>query len=391
MSSMLKKLFKKFSILPKKPSKTVPLKRVIKKKVAIKKEKITKKKRSIKKKQEKEATFSSISKAKSNPIIIPDSKTEWRAWQTFNPTAIYLNNKVHLLYRAVGNDGISRFGYANSTDGFHIDEHPTQPAYQEKIEIPKSIPSIASGGSFAGCEDPRMVHIEDEDTIYITYTSCINGLRVALSSINTKDFLAKRWNWKPAQHISPPHEVHKNWVLFPEKINNKYAILHALNPISIAYLDTLDFNDTYIASHYSPGKPTDDRWDSYIRGAGPPPIKTKYGWLLLYHAMNHQDMSKYKVGAMLLDLNDPTKILHRSHAPLLVPEEPYENNGYKGGVVYTLGAVIKGDNLLLYYGGADSHVCVAYTNLEEFLRELRFKGKRDAPLQQRELNRAIKK
>ena len=328
------------------------------------------KRRPARKKPHQEKSFTSVVKHIDNPIISPDQSVPWRSWQTFNPAALYLNNKVHLLYRAIGNDGVSRFGYANSIDGFHIDEHPTEPAYREKIETASVVQTPTSGGSFAGCEDPRMVHILEEKTIYITYTSCVNGLRVALSSINEDDFLGKRWNWKKPQHISAPHEVHKNWVLFPEKINGSYAFLHALNPISIAYVDSLDFNGAYIPSHYSPGKPTDSRWDSYIRGAGPPPIKTEYGWLLFYHAMNHRMMAEYKVGAMLLDIHDPTKILYRSHAPILAPEELYEKHGYKGGVVYILGAAVKDNTLLLYYGGADSYVCVAHAKFDTFLSEL---------------------
>ena len=347
-------------------------------------------KRSVKKSLSQKEPFVTVTKHGGNPIISPDPSVAWRAWQAFNPAALYLDQKVHLLYRAIGNDGVSRFGYANSSDGFHVDMHASSPAYRESVETATTIPhTLRSGGSFAGCEDPRMVYIEEDATIYITYTSCVNGLRVALSSIRKDDFLAHRWHWRQPQHISAPHEVHKNWVLFPEKFHGKYAILHALNPISIAYVDTLIFNGTYIQSHYHPGTPTDDRWDSYIRGAGPPPIKTAHGWLLFYHAMHHSDMSEYRVGAMLLDLDDPTTVLHRAHAPVLTPEEEYETHGYKGGVVYLLGAVVKDGTLLLYYGGADSYVCVAHADLAAFLSELRTGA---TPLLQRKrLKRAVKK
>ncbi|MDP3004338.1 MAG: hypothetical protein Q8N43_02440, partial [Candidatus Azambacteria bacterium] len=110
------------------------------------------------------------------------------------------------------------------------------------------------------------------------------------------------------------------------------------------------------------------------RGAGAPPLKTKYGWLLFYHAMDN-DWSKYKVGAMLLDLNDPTKILYRAKEPVLEPEEIYENNGYKPGIVYISGAVIKDGDLLVYYGCSDSYVSVAYANLDDFLEALKKEAK----------------
>jgi predicted GH43/DUF377 family glycosyl hydrolase len=91
--------------------------------------------------------------------------------------------------------------------------------------------------------------------------------------------------------------------------------------------------------------------------------------------MDKKDPGKYKVGAMLLDLNDPTKVLRRSRIPILEPNEFYENNGFKAGVVYASGAIIKGGNLIVYYGGADSYVCAASTNLKSFLNSLKKNSK----------------
>lgn len=319
-----------------------------------------------------------VKKVTDNPMITPKDENSWESWQTFNPAAILIKDKVHFLYRAIGDDGISRFGYANSKDGFKLSERHPLPVYQDPGICGKYVYySFASGGSWGGCEDSRMVRIDKDDKIYIIYTSCSDGLRINLSSIKVNDFLNKKWNWSSPKSISPPGEVHKNWIIFPEKINGQYAILHSISPkISIAYLDNLDFKqEKYIQSCYHP-KISSQTWDSYLRGPGPTPIKTNYGWLLFYHAMDYRDMSKYKVGAMLLDLKDPTKILHRSQKPILEPSEYYEMDGFKPGVVYVLGAVIKDDNLILYYGGADSYVCVAYANLEEFLKELTRKIKK---------------
>ncbi len=129
----------------------------------------------------------------------------------------------------------------------------------------------------------------------------------------------------------------------------------------------------YIRSHRSNAL-AKGRWDSYIRGAGPPPIKTKDGWLLLYHAIDRRDPGRYKIGAMLLDLEDPKKILYRSQEPILEPDEFYENSGFKAGVVYSCGAVVIGGMLHVYYGGADSVACVATADLKEFLSELKRSG-----------------
>ncbi|MBU2632598.1 hypothetical protein KKG52_02670 [Patescibacteria group bacterium] len=311
-------------------------------------------------------------KAKKNPIIAPKTENGWEAWQTFNPGVVLLENKVHFLYRAIGEDGISRFGYAVSSDGFTIDERLPYPVYEHKTSKRMfSIYSYLSGGSWGGSEDPRLVRIEKEDVLYMTYTACGNGLRVGLSSIKVDDFLNKKWEWKPPALISPPGEIHKNWLIFPEKINDKYAILHSIKPtIQIEYVDSLEFDENNHINSFHGGGPQKGCWDKWLRGAGAPPLKTCDGWLLFYHAVDG-DFSKYKVGAMLLDLADPTKILYRSKEPVLVPEELYENNGYKPGVVYVSGAVVKDENLLIYYGCSDSYVSVAHTNLNKFLEALK--------------------
>ena len=165
--------------------------------------------------------------------------------------------------------------------------------------------------------------------------------------------------------------MQKNWLLFPEQINGKYALLHSIKPeAQIEYLDDLEFNDGAFVESFHGGEARKKCWDKWLRGAGAPPIKTSDGWLVFYHAMD-EDWSKYKVGAMLLDLEDPTKVLHRSKKPVLEPVAFYENNGFKGGVVYVSGAVVKDGTLFVYYGGADSCICVAFANLEEFVGALK--------------------
>ena len=173
--------------------------------------------------------------------------------------------------------------------------------------------------------------------------------------------------------MSKPGEAHKNWVIFPEKINGKYAVLHSISPdIAIAYRDNLEFTDgEYIESHYDGYTRTKVRWDGWIRGAGAPPVKTDVGWLLFYHAMDLNDPGKYKVGVLLLDLNDPTKVISRAQEAVLEPEVDYENNGFKAGVVYVTGAVVRDNMIYVYYGASDSYTSVAYAKLNDFLGNLR--------------------
>ncbi len=177
--------------------------------------------------------------------------------------------------------------------------------------------------------------------------------------------------------ISRPGEIHKNWVLFPEKIDGKFAVLHSINPdILIEQLDDLEFNDKEHIDGFFSTQKNKDRWDSWVRGAGPPPIKTKDGWLLIYHAMDiYNDPDKYKMGAMLLDLKNPQKIIARSKEPILEPDMHYENEGWKAGVSYCCGAVVKDDQLMIYYGGADKVSCVATADADKFVKTLLKSGK----------------
>jgi predicted GH43/DUF377 family glycosyl hydrolase len=317
-----------------------------------------------------------LAKHTDNPILLPRKENDWESYQTFNPAAIYEGGKVHLLYRAIGHNGLSVIGYASSHDGISIEERAFDPVYiainpRKHHKIIQPI-HYSSGGSWGGCEDPRAVRIGDR--VYMTFVAFDGwgSVQMALTSIDLNDFLAKKWKWKRPMLVSPPGEIHKNWVLFPEKIKGKYAILHSISPhILVDYFDNLDtFDDRlYIKSHH--GQTTDSgQWDNWVRGAGPPPIKTKHGWLLLYHAMDKSDPNRYKLGAMILDKNDPTKILYRSKKPILEPDEPYENEGHKAGVIYSCGAVVIKNKLFVYYGGADTVVCVATADLETFLNTL---------------------
>ncbi|HET8581506.1 MAG TPA: hypothetical protein VFL98_03530, partial [Candidatus Paceibacterota bacterium] len=141
--------------------------------------------------------------------------------------------------------------------------------------------------------------------------------------------------------------------------------------IQIDYADRLediDAEEQRIESRFSKTKRA--AWDTYLRGAGAPPVKTPEGWLVLYHAITENEPDRYRIGAMLLDLDDPTKVIARSAGPLLSPDMPYENH-WKPGIVYTCGAVVKDGTFFLYYGGGDRHVCVAHAPISQILYDLK--------------------
>lgn len=318
-----------------------------------------------------------------NPILEPVPHHPWEAEAVFNPAAIVHDGRVHLLYRAVGNDGLSRIGYASSGDGVHFDVRLPYPVFEARLApMKQSLPArtrprifspslYTSGGGWGGSEDPRAVVMDDDlHLLYVAFESWENA-RLALTSIPLQKFKRQEWNWSPSVPISPPGEVHKNWVLFPEKINGRYAILHSISPaVRIEYVDSLDqFDGThFIKSNYARHRRA-DVWDTYVRGAGPPPIKTSAGWLLFYHATNEHEPHRYKLGALILDGNEPTRIRYRTREPILSPDEWYENSG-KPGVVYSCGATVFGNDLFVYYGGADRVIGVAKANLNDFIRRV---------------------
>ena len=330
----------------------------------------------------KDKTFSAIlKKFHKNPIIAPNPNNKWESRATFNSAAVYEDGKVHFIYRALGDNDLSVLGYATSSDGVNIDERSDEPIYipREAWETPgrqvfKTFADhFASGGGYGGVEDPRITKIDNK--FYMTYVAFdgANPPRVALTSITVDDFLKRRWDkWETPKLISAPGMVNKNAVIFPEKINGKYVVFHRVYPnILVDFVDDLNFeNESYLRGQYFI-PPRKNHWDSKKIGAGAPPIRTKDGWLFIYQSVGYQDPGKYKIGAMMLDSNDPTKVLYRTNKPIVEPIESYENNGFKPGVVYPCGAVVLKDNLHVYYGGADSYTNVASHNLNEFLDEMK--------------------
>ena len=344
--------------------------------------------------REKEADFA-LERFSGNPILEPQINHWWESKAAFNPGAIYEEGKVHIVYRAIGDSDVSVFGYASSNDGFHIEERLDKPIYVPRepfeggglVYPTVSNPQVTyfaaeddeeeegdyvSGGGLGGCEDPRLTKIDDR--LFMTYVA-FDGYsppRVALTSIRINDFLAQNWQWKEPVLISPPGVVDKNACILPDRIDSKYVIFHRIFPnILIDFVDDMDFNGTtrWLKGEFRiPVRAS--HWDSRKLGIGPPPVKTKDGWLTIYHGVDERDPGRYKIGAMLLDLKNPTIVLARLGEPILEPQTSYENDGWKAGVVYPCGAAVIKDRLFVYYGGSDKVTCVASVKLDELLDRL---------------------
>ncbi len=317
-----------------------------------------------------------------NPIISPDPDSDWENDCAFNPTAFREGDTTYIIYRAIGSDNISVLGCATSKDGAIINEKFKQPIYvpRETFEgggkyvDPKNVVAYRSGGGWGGCEDPKVTKIKDK--LYLTYVGFDGNHppRIAISSITIKDFLARKWeNWKKPILISPPGVIDKSGVIMPEKIKGKFVIFHRIYPnILIDFVDSLDDFDgqtKFLEGQYKI-EPRPLLWDSRKVSIASHPIITDKGWLTIYHGLGNQDPLKYKIGAMLLDLNDPTKVLYRSNQPILDPVTAYENDGHKFGVAYPGGATVHDGHIYVYYGGSDKFTCVARAPLDDFMEKL---------------------
>ncbi|HVA97170.1 MAG TPA: hypothetical protein VND99_05945 [Candidatus Acidoferrales bacterium] len=300
-----------------------------------------------------------------NPILKPIIEWEWQAQAVFNPAAIYGDGKVHIIYRAQSRDGMSVFGLAVSKDGFHIDENLDYPIYTPRANFERRIKSIGN----AGCEDPRIT--EFDDRFYMTYTAYDgeNPPRVAITWIGVENFLRRQWNWEEPTLISLPNADDKDACIIKSN-EGKYIVFHRLgHDIWVDVSDKMDYGGNKFLGGKAIAQPRPDKWDNVKIGIAAPPIETEKGFLLLYHGVSEPGF-KYKVGAMLLDKNDPTKILVRTDDPIFEPVEQYEVEGEVPNVVFPCGALVIGETLFVYYGGADKVIGVATVNLNGLLNQL---------------------
>lgn len=247
---------------------------------------------------------------------------------------------------------ISHLRLVWSDDGIHFSE-PEQPML------------LLGNGNLEtfGIEDCRVAQIGDR--YFLTYTQVSeNGVGVGM--MHTDDWQ----HFERHGMILPPHN--KDCALFEEKINGQYYCLHRPSG------DGLGGNFIWVSSspdldhwghHHCIARTRPGYWDSARIGAGCSPIKTAKGWLVIYHGANA--VHRYCLGAILLDLQDPTKVIARSEQPIMVPEADYEKTGFFGEVIFTNGHIVNGDQLIMYYGAADEVICAATFSINEILNSLK--------------------
>lgn len=286
-----------------------------------------------------------------NPILEPTQRW-WEQRAAFNCAAVRRDGVTHLLYRAIGEDGLSRFGHATTRDGVTLDWRGEEPVFEGD-----------GGDEFErlGCEDPRVT--EMDGVFHVLYTAASvypasepkpagcpgTPWRVRVALATTRDF--RRFE---RRGVILPDLDSKNACLFPERVKGRYLLLHRVHPnMRIASTDDLaHWSDHGVLIEVRPG-----HWDSQRVGAGAPPIRTERGWLAIYHGVDEEQV--YRLGALLLDLEDPRRVIARTQEPLLSPEEPWEREGLVPNVVFTCGAVEMDGAYWVYYGGADRAIGVA--------------------------------
>ncbi len=324
-----------------------------------------------------------------NPILVPDRRRRWEGACVTNPGAWYDGRTVHLLYRA-GPDTDAHpiyFGLARSRDGLHFKRVSKRPVFGPSAD-----------GFDAGCvEDARLVKFDGAFAVVYAARAFPPGAywrkNIALTAHNpplpaeapaaarlnlTRSGLALTRDFKTWHRLGPitgPTVDNRDAILFPERVGGRYVLLHrpagwvgrsygcARPSIWISFAgDLLDWT-----AHELLASPV-YAWEALKIGGSTPPIKTPRGWLALYHGVDEDHV--YRVGALLLDLRDPRRILARTPEPILEPEMPYEREGLVPNVVFPTGNVVIRDRLFVYYGGADRVCCAATAPLRDLLDHL---------------------
>lgn len=327
-----------------------------------------------------------------NPILSPNPDNYWENLVVCNPGVWNEDGVFYMLYRAAGDDvdHYIRVGLATSTDGVNFTRQSNKPVFGPSID----------GPDMGGVEDPRIVKLGEE--YYVTYAyrphppgrywtfphdviqlpetgseaPAVLKRNIANSGLAvTKDFKT----FKRLGRITTSNLDDRDVIIFPEKINGKFAMLHRPKEwvgedygceypsIWIRYSDDLmvwEEKSTLLMTGIV------GTWEEKI-GGSTPPLRTDDGWLLIYHGVENGGNGYYRVGVALLDLEDPTKVIARLEDWIMEPEHDYEIEGFYKGCVFPTGNMIIDNVLFVYYGAADKYIGLATCNINELLKTLK--------------------
>lgn len=334
-----------------------------------------------------------IKKYEGNPILKP-SINDWESLCVLNPAVIFddESKEFKMLYRAAGNDETHYIylGLATSKDGINFTRSFDHPVLAPRL-------NEEDGGCV---EDPRLVKMGDY--YYLTYASRTfppgqywkkeHGYYgfiptfgpTLLKNNNSITYLAVSKdliNFKRLGRITDSRFDDRDVILFPRMINNKfYKLSRAMewcgkgyeNEKPAIWLSTSD--DLMEWQDYKLLMKGETWWEDEKIGGSTPPVECKYGWLLIYHGVSSKDHA-YRVGACILDKDNPLKVLARTKDFIMEPEYDYETSGYYNGCVFPTGIVLKDDILYIYYGAADKYICLGTLKFNQFVDALMKEGK----------------
>jgi predicted GH43/DUF377 family glycosyl hydrolase len=342
-----------------------------------------------------------IRKYEGNPIIKPEdvepSLEGYRVRGAFNPGAVKFGDEILLLLRVAEN--------CESRDGYvcmPIYRFEGGKSFPDIVEFDISDPDVTlrdtRGVSYKGREylstmshirlarsrDGLNFTVDDQPFIYPVSPSEEYGIEDArVTEIEGKYYInytvVSRDSWATALSVTEDfvnlerlgiifHPENKDVALFPEKVGGKYIALHRPNNSgfgkpSIWYSESPDL--LHWGNHQAIVHPREMKWESMKIGGGAPPIKTNEGWLVIYHGKG--DNSLYSLFGLLLDLEEPSKVIRRAEEPLLYPTEPFETEGFFSNVVFSNGVVEHDGKIYIYYGASDESVGVAITDIDYLL------------------------
>lgn len=335
---------------------------------------------------------------KSEGIILESSENEFENQAVLNPATIEIGGVTHMFYRAVRHGGmVSSIGYCR-LEGNKVVARSDKPILFPEHDYEKM-----------GVEDPRIVFLDGVYYLFYTVYDGKNALFAYATSTDLvrfvkQDVISPRISYREAAHLFAGSKIkvrekyfifdsyirdrqgddillwEKDAFIFPKKMNGQFALIHRVLPgIQVITFD--DFKDltreNYWKEHLSNlGEhvvlESEYKFESRNIGGGCPPIETKDGWLLIYHAVEAARHGKiYHAAAALLDLNDPTKVIGRLKKPLFSPIETWEKQGDVNNVVFPTGTVLKDGRLFIYYGAADKRIAAKSLDIKELLKELK--------------------
>jgi predicted GH43/DUF377 family glycosyl hydrolase len=294
---------------------------------------------------------------KDNPILTP-AMWPYKVNAVFNAGSILFDGKVLLLVRVEDMRGFSHFSKAVSPDGltnWGIDKKPTMEPDS------KNYPE-----EYYGIEDPRIIKLEEVNVYALVYTSfSTSGPLVSLAT--TEDFKS----FQRIGAIMSPED--KDASLFPRLFKERWALLHRPTPSNNSMGANIWISFSPDLTHWGnnsillPAR-KGSWWDANKIGLGPPPIETKEGWVIIYHGVKTTAAGNlYRLGLALLDIDDPTKVIKRCDEWVFGPREMYERVGDVPDVTFPCGVILKGDELMMYYGAADTTMSVAIASMKEVL------------------------